>query len=705
MARITLENQPSDLLAVPAASARTARSAASLLCRIGTAALLALIIAGCGGSESASVPPAATPAAVAPTITTPPASAAVTEGDGVAFSVAAAGTAPLAYQWKRGGVDIAGATASSYSLAAATLADNGAAFSVTVSNGAGSVTSAAAALTVNARLVPVSITSSPQSVTVAELQTVTLTVAASGSAPLTYQWQRSTDGVMWSDIAAATADSYTTPQLVHTDSGVRYRVIVNNAANQPAISAPAQLTVTADAAVLSTAGGTASGDNDGFRLQVAAGVLAGPTRFIFTPRTTFDGLPTGYTLVPGTAYDITWTGAGFVAGRQVTFGIRTAAPVVVTANRVRASSTTSTRTAVTACPQGGVLASPSSDQGGGYQGANATLCEGDGSTATRVGLAAPPTPPPSTGPWTQVGVPALQRVLNSVAFAGPSVAVALGVDGRYIRSIDGGATWTASTSPIGSNESGRIAFADSSVGLIVTSSSSGGRILRTTDAGANWSVAFNSGRMEAVAFGSSTVGVAVGAQARILRTMDAGLTWTPSSVSAGVVGFTGVAFADISTVVVVGGGVTRRSTDGGQTFGTVTTPPGNAYRVAFGSPQVGVVVGSGSQVYWTADGGQTWTAGTGAALATVSGFRDVAFLDANTAIAVGEGCSPDCVANPFGSPRGVILRSGDGGRTWTSVDAGITGVLSNNAVAFGSPTVGVVTGGLGSVLRTTTGGL
>ncbi len=518
MSNVTLGYLSRGRPTVPAAPNRNVASAASLLFRAGAAALLALALAGCGGSESASAPQAAPPAAVAPTITAQPAALAVTEGDGATFSVNASGSAPLSYQWKRGGADIAGATASTYTLAAATLADNGAAFSVSVSNSAGSVTSSAAALTVNARLVPVTITAAPQSLTVAELQTVTLTVTASGSAPLTYQWQRSADGASWTDVAGATADSYTTPQLVRTDSGVRYRVIVNNAANQPAASAPAQLTVTADAAVLLAQGGTVSGDNDGIRLQIAAGVLAGPTRFTFTPRTTFDGLPTGYTLVPGTAYDITWSGAGFVAARQVTFGIRTVAPVVAASTRVRAAADPDrVPTAVTRCPSG-VLLGDSSDQGGGYQGRPATLCEGDGTASTQVGLATPPPPPPSTGPWTQVGVPALQRVLNSVAFAGPSVAVALGVDGRYIRSTNAGLSWTEATSPLASNESGRVAFADANVGVIVSSTSSGGTIRRTTDAGANWSFAFNSGRMSAVAFGSSTVGVAVGDQARILRT-------------------------------------------------------------------------------------------------------------------------------------------------------------------------------------------
>ncbi|MCS7100069.1 MAG: immunoglobulin domain-containing protein [Burkholderiaceae bacterium] len=259
---------------------------------------------------------------MAPTITEHPAAATVTEGNAATFSVSATGTAPLAYQWKRGGVDIAGATGSTYTLAAATLADNGAVFSVTVSNSAGSVTSNAATLTVNGRPVPVSIASSPQSVTVAELQTVTLTVTVTGSAPLTYQWQRSDDGSTWADVAGATADSYTTPPLLRTDSGVRYRVIVDNAANMPAISAAAQITVTPDAAVLLPAGGTVSGDNDNIRLEVPAGALLGPTRFVFAPLSGIDALPPEWVLRAGTAYRIDVSGAGFAPGATASVLIR-----------------------------------------------------------------------------------------------------------------------------------------------------------------------------------------------------------------------------------------------------------------------------------------------------------------------------------------------------------------------------------------------
>ena len=77
----------------------------------------------------------------APGITTQPASRTVSAGQSATFTVAASGTAPLSYQWRRNGGNIAGATAASYTLASAQLADNGAVFDVVVTNGFGSATS------------------------------------------------------------------------------------------------------------------------------------------------------------------------------------------------------------------------------------------------------------------------------------------------------------------------------------------------------------------------------------------------------------------------------------------------------------------------------------------------------------------------------------------------------------------------------------
>ena len=92
----------------------------------------------------------ATAAAVAPTITTAPVNQTVTAGQTASFTVVAAGTAPLSYQWQKNGANIAGATAASYTTPVTTTADSGSTFRAVVTNTAGTVTSAAATLTVNA---------------------------------------------------------------------------------------------------------------------------------------------------------------------------------------------------------------------------------------------------------------------------------------------------------------------------------------------------------------------------------------------------------------------------------------------------------------------------------------------------------------------------------------------------------------------------
>ena len=83
-----------------------------------------------------------------------------------------------------------------------------------VSNTAGTVTSSAATLTVNAAVIAPTITTQPVNQTVTAGATATFTVVAGGTAPLSYQWQK--NGV---NIAGATATSYTTPATATTDSG------------------------------------------------------------------------------------------------------------------------------------------------------------------------------------------------------------------------------------------------------------------------------------------------------------------------------------------------------------------------------------------------------------------------------------------------------------------------------------------------------
>ena len=97
----------------------------------------------------------------APVISEHPQSKVGSLGQPVTFTVSASGTEPLSYQWQRNGQNIAGANASSYTIPSVTAGDNGAQFRVVISNGAGTVTSNAATLTVSNNQPPVPTITSP----------------------------------------------------------------------------------------------------------------------------------------------------------------------------------------------------------------------------------------------------------------------------------------------------------------------------------------------------------------------------------------------------------------------------------------------------------------------------------------------------------------------------------------------------------------
>lgn len=187
-----------------------------------------------------------------PIVTTDPVSQTIPDGSTATFSAAASGASPITVQWQsstNGGAtwtDVAGATATSYTTPVALLADSGTRFRAVFTDAVGATaTTVAATLTVVPA--PVTVVTDPVSQTVGEGAAATFTAAASGTGPITVQWQSSIDGgTTWSDIAGATDTSYTTPDTASGDDGTQFRAVFTGpGTGNTATSEAATLTVTA----------------------------------------------------------------------------------------------------------------------------------------------------------------------------------------------------------------------------------------------------------------------------------------------------------------------------------------------------------------------------------------------------------------------------------------------------------------------------
>jgi hypothetical protein len=161
-------------------------------------------------------------------------------GATASFSVTAAGEGPLGFQWRFNGVNltnggrISGANAAGLAISALTTNDAGN-YDVIVTNSYSSVTSQVAVLTI---LTAPVITLHPTNVTVLVGETVTLSGAASGSAPLSFRWKKGGVNVSNSGrISGATTSELVITNSLTNDSGLYSLFVSNTVGSTSSVSA------------------------------------------------------------------------------------------------------------------------------------------------------------------------------------------------------------------------------------------------------------------------------------------------------------------------------------------------------------------------------------------------------------------------------------------------------------------------------------
>lgn len=173
-----------------------------------TVTLKVTVTNGCGSVTSNTV--TITPVCHNPVIEKHPASQTIGSGASATLTVQASGTAPFTYQWYKGSK---GNTSAPVGTNSATL--NTGALSVTtkfwvrVTNPCSSTDSNEATITVSGTCTPPAITTQPQNATAKRGTQFTMSVAATGSAPLAYQWYEGTNPDETKPVAGATSATLT----------------------------------------------------------------------------------------------------------------------------------------------------------------------------------------------------------------------------------------------------------------------------------------------------------------------------------------------------------------------------------------------------------------------------------------------------------------------------------------------------------------
>jgi photosystem II stability/assembly factor-like uncharacterized protein len=257
--------------------------------------------------------------------------------------------------------------------------------------------------------------------------------------------------------------------------------------------------------------------------------------------------------------------------------------------------------------------------------------------------------------WTdQTAFPIFTTKLNDVIVVGPGEILAVGNSPGIFRSVDGGAAW----SPVDNPSTGPLINVEEIASGVLSAVGEWGQVLRSTDAGATWSLLPHAGDgdLRAQFWLSESDGFVVG-DFIARRTTDGGQTWNdlPGVDDPGVPLLTDVHFIDPLNGWILEHFTTYRTTDGGANwFERHVFFAGPIYQEegVYISTSERIVVTNleGAGIWRTTDDGMTWDLLY--ERATTAGYTDILELSGGDLVV----CSTD----------GDLLRSTDGGDTWTN---------------------------------------
>jgi photosystem II stability/assembly factor-like uncharacterized protein len=230
----------------------------------------------------------------------------------------------------------------------------------------------------------------------------------------------------------------------------------------------------------------------------------------------------------------------------------------------------------------------------------------------------------------------------------------------------------------------------------------GPTIEATSDGGRTWHRQHGPGTdgLNTVSFTDDQHGWAVGIDDLVLTTSDGGARWTAQRLHVAKRGnLYGVWFVNAHDGWVVGaGGLIERTTDGGRTW---TAQQSGTHQdlqsVQFTDANHGWIVSDG-EILRTSDGGATWSRALTAMSNNSQILAGLTFL--NSRIGWAAGSQQDGSAN-----HGVIVRTTDGGRAWTTHDITAFDDVRFGAVAFTDPLHGWAAGYQGELFYTDNGGV